>query len=342
MKSHLTILLISILLIVSSCDVVLIFDGAPQKASKETITKFLKDKDKMIGIYQLKTEDNNFQNECFDKNDFKLYKKPNLKKTTFDTLYYFGSAFYSNRFLEISSVNDNLHFEHFSVLNKKIYNEFFHNKSRRVKVDNTDSVVVKTELTKDSLIFVVKYLNIKNVAENEKKHNNDTTFKFKYWEISDLLCIQNNINKNILFFFNNIFKLNNYISIYKNNIYIINKDSASKKTNYTINRLILNKDGFSINGFYENDIQDSLFKKLNIEYADTLVHYKNNVLDKLINTELEVKQIDAIKIKNFPLFIRPKTINWYAIILISLGCILVLIIIIKKIKCSVRSAKIIS
>jgi hypothetical protein len=313
----------------------MVFDKAPQVINDLTKIETLS---QIKGVYQLESFPDFQDNEKFNNNDFSQYTEPKLGSKEEDTLLYLSKALMSSEFLEIEKKSDSYYFKNFNLLNENIYNQFFKNKIRTIKIDDNTSIVIKSKIIKDSIHIAISSNDnqfnesaklFANMQTGKEKKTFDTTLKIQ--KIGKLFRVTSLKNSFPLDSITILQKSDSkfYAAIADNNLFLVKKDNA----NYEIMRTEVKEEGFNL--FLFNYVsEERLTNEHKLSFDSLMLHenfgqrtmvYSEKLISKLIGSPFESIFLKGIKIKNFP---SDKTDEGKSFLLIAfiIGLLTILII----------------
>jgi hypothetical protein len=322
-------------LLAISCHENLYFDSAPPINEHKDLSKEIQKLKKYIGVYQLNFKDlKNVKVDVYKEDKYINYQRPVLGKTTDDSLSYFAKILFVNKYLEIYESKGKINFLGFDCVDKKIFSEFFLNKTRTIK-DKNSWTSFTVSLLNDTLKLKLHQLDtITNIT-------NDTIYRFKYWTRDSLICITN--QKQESFFPNSIdikkidYNALNYITLFKNEFFLVQRDTSVGKTKFQISNLRPDKTGFvfsTITDHYE--LNDTVLQRLGLKLIDDkVIEYKESRLLDIFKSELAEDIFKARQIIGFPSLTQERNLsskllkNPYFILTGLILLVLILILIIK-------------
>lgn len=322
------------LLFVVSCQEILYFNSAPRLNEPKSFSKEIQELKKYIGVYQLNYKDLDTVNiDIYRQDQYINYQRPVIGKTTDDTLRYFSILLLVNKYLEIYESDGKINFLGFNCVDKRILTQFFLNRTRTIK-DSSTSTSITISLLSDSLKVKLHQLDFNT------KITHDTIIKYRLWTRDSLICIADQKHDSFFPSSANIKTINNkefnYITRFKNELFLVQRDTSKAKTKFQISNLRPNETGFVFRTTTDNlSRNEPILKELGLRLIDEkILEYKESKLLVIFKSELAEDIFEARRVLGFPSLINENTLfnDTYFILtgFILLVVILLLIINSKK------------
>jgi len=288
-----------ILLFTVSCQEILYFDSAPPLKEPKNLYKEIQKLKKYTGVYQLNYKDLDTVNiDIYKQDQYVNYQRPVIGKTTEDTLRYFGILLLVNKYLEIYESDGKINFLGFNCIDKRIFTPFFLNRTRTIK-DSITSTSITISLLSDSLKLKLHQLDLKTNTTN------DTIIRYRLWTRDSLICIADKKQESFYPNSADIKTINNeafnYMTVFKNELFLVQRDTSKAKTKFQISNLRPDNNGFVFRTITDHFANDSVLKRLGLKLIDDKVlEYKESRLLAIFKSELAEDIFKARQIVGFP------------------------------------------